>query len=88
MKADDTISAWSTNKPLAIVSAADTTFLRRRGYGCNPPSSTGWQFCLGPGLGFEVDIADTAGPSASLGMTNCGVVTFIRSRRTGWTEKK
>ena len=23
MKADDTISAWSTNKPLAIVSAAD-----------------------------------------------------------------
>ena len=39
MKADDTISAWSTNKPLAIVSAADTTFLRRRGYGCNPHRS-------------------------------------------------
>jgi hypothetical protein len=29
-------------------------------------------------------------PQASqfLGMTKCGVVTFIRSRRTGWTEKK
>jgi hypothetical protein len=39
MKADDTISAWSTNKPLAIVSAADTTFLRRGGYGCNPHRS-------------------------------------------------
>jgi hypothetical protein len=40
MKADDTISAWSTNKPLAIVSAADTTFLRRGGYGCNLPKKS------------------------------------------------
>jgi hypothetical protein len=43
MKVDDTISAWSTNKPLAIVSAADTTFLRRVGYGCNPIAlKTSW----------------------------------------------
>ena len=30
----------------------------------------------------------TADPSATLGMTNGRVVTFIRSRQIGWTEKK
>ena len=30
----------------------------------------------------------TADPSAALGMTKGGVVTFIRSRQIGWTEKK
>ena len=29
----------------------------------------------------------TAGPSASLGMTKGRVVTFIRSRWIGWTER-
>jgi hypothetical protein len=30
----------------------------------------------------------TADPSAALGMTKLGVVTFIRDRQIGWTEKK
>jgi hypothetical protein len=30
----------------------------------------------------------TAGPSAALGMTKGTVVTLIRGRQIGWTEKK
>jgi hypothetical protein len=35
-----------------------------------------------------MDGKGTAGPSASLGMTKCRVVTFLRSRQMGWTEKE